>query len=170
MYMPDSTYISLIALGTSVLSLFVSIYNSGRDSARLRVTSRFVAAWQSFDAIIYVDIVNTGRRTMILDAHVSAATIRNRFGLRKTVNWSGVYFEYRKGLALAERETHTIEIRVPDLIHDSGEDMFECDDMWIEDTLGHRHKIKQIRPNIAKLKAWAESQNPHNPGGHFRRK
>jgi hypothetical protein len=155
----NTALVAWLALGISVISLVVSIFNSQRDRARLRLTSRYFQGWEGFTADIKIEMVNAGRRPIILSMLRKEATKRNRLGLRSNENWSGEYLDHPKGLTLEERESHSIELEFDDLFFQTGnDDVYFADDICVLDTLGNRHKIKGIRKNIAKLNAWKARQ------------
>ncbi|UTY57697.1 hypothetical protein [Massilia sp. erpn] len=152
-----------IAIVLSIAAFWISILNYRRDRAKVHATSSYSEDWERFHASIYIDIVNAGRRPIILDTLVYAESKRGRLGIRRLANWIGVYFDYETGLALAERQRYRVRLKMDDLYQNSEDDMLEADDMWITDTLLHRHKIRDIKENIAKLKAWDRSQRRPTP-------
>jgi hypothetical protein len=152
-----------IAIVLSIAAFWMSILNYRRDRAQLKATSSYSADWEQFNASISIDIVNAGRRPIVLDTLVYAESARNRFGIRRLANWIGVYFDHEKGLTLVERQRHRVWLKMDDLYKHTEDDMLEADDMWITDTLYQRHKIKDIKQNIAKLKAWDKSQRHPAP-------
>ena len=68
--------------------------------------------------------------------------------------WSGNYFDNQKeGLRLAEHEMHDFNIERDGLSNPTPDADIIYADLWVEDTLGRRHKIKDAKANVAKL--WA---------------
>ena len=102
-----------------------------------------------------VKIVNAGRRPIILSTWVGAESKQDRWGRRKIVAAVGSYLGATDGLTLGERQGHRITLDAEELISSQGDgEIIEIDDIWIEDTLGHKHEIKNVRENIAKLGNW----------------
>jgi hypothetical protein len=143
-----STIALLVSIGSLVVSLGgvgVSAYNSLRDRPRLKVTSRF------FDVSdlgsprrIYVNVVNKGRRPVIL---------RLLGGYDNRGEFSGTFFDQDKGgLRLGEHERHDFKIEPDDAFirgPDGPEEPYER--MWIEDSLGNRYAIPRSREYIRQL-------------------
>ena len=153
-----------IAIATSLLSLSVACVNSYRDRAVLKVTSTYSEDWEGFHACVRINIVNTGRRPIILSRWVGAETKRGRLGRRSVSNWMGTYFDPKDALTLGEHQPHTFQLEsdeILDMLPDGEVVVF--DDMWIMDTVGRRHKIKGIRENIASLRQWTTKQSPPLP-------
>lgn len=161
-----STYTDVlpwVAILISSVALYLSVLNYRRDRAILQATSSFIEHWEGFNACLHVEIVNKGRRPIILSTWVGAATQRKLFRRSAGSNWVGHYFNNNmEGLTLSERQAHSFQLEASDLDFQlqNGEDV-TYDDMWIVDTLGHRHRIKDIRKNIAALQRWA-AKNPQS--------
>jgi hypothetical protein len=140
-----ASIVSTIALVVSFGSFGVAAFNSFRDRPRLKVTSNFydVSEFGS-PRRIQVEVVNRGRRPVIL---------RLLGGYTKGGDWSGTFFDYKKGgLRLGEHERHEFTIVQEDAVHSGPEGPEETfDRMWIEDTLGNRHPIPKSGEYIAKL-------------------
>ena len=149
-----------VAIVLSIAALVLSILNYRRDRATLQVTSTYSEGWQAYDAGIHISIVNTGRRPIILDTLVYVEYGRRRFGLRTIANSLGRFFDHENGLTLTERQKHKIWLSAPELNLNCEDEILEADDLWVTDTLHHRHKIKDIRKNVAKLRAWQAKQLP----------
>jgi hypothetical protein len=132
-----------IAIVISVGSLLVSGFNYFRDRAVLKATSRFIEPPED-NPYVYVRIVNKGRRPIIL----------RMWGGTDGKEWSGRFFDKAKeGLRLAEHEMHDFTIDRDGLYNPTPDADIVYSDLWVEDTLGRRHKIKGAKANVAKL--WA---------------
>jgi hypothetical protein len=144
-----------VAIVFSSLALYVSILNYRRDRAILVATSHFYQAHEHSPASLSIKIVNAGRRPIILSTWVGAESKQGRWGRRKVVAAVGSFFDSTHGLTLGERQRHRFTLEAEELISSVGDgEIIEIDDIWIEDTLGHKHKVKDVRENIAKLNNW----------------
>lgn len=133
-----------IALAISLLSPLIAFSIGFRDRAVLRITSSYVTAWNDGNPYVHVHIVNQGRRPIILRmwAGVEASG----------VGWVGTFLgDYKAGLRLGEHEIFEFQLRRDDLYAVTPEDDVIFSDLWVEDTLGRRHKVKDAKVNIAKL-------------------
>jgi hypothetical protein len=66
--------------------------------------------------------------------------------------WSGSFFGNEKeGLRLGEHEMHDFSIDREGLFNPTPHVDIVYADLWVEDTLGTRHKIKGAKANVAKL-------------------
>lgn len=94
---------------------------------------------------MHVKVVNVGRRLVIL----------RLFGGHDTDgHWSGeILGEDGKGLYLKENEVFEKTMRWDDLHVMNPYDDSDANyvSLWVEDTRGHRHKIKKSRQNIRKM-------------------
>lgn len=130
-----------IATGISALALIVSSLNYVRDRAWLQATCKFVQPPES-NPYVYVHIVNKGRRPIIL----------RMWGGTDGKEWSGSFFGNEKeGLRLAEHEMHDFTIDREGLFNPTPYTDIVYADLWVEDTLGRRHKIKGAKASLAKL-------------------
>lgn len=137
--------LSLAAITISVASLGVSGYVAFRDRARLKITSRFITASEYGPSRIIVEMVNVGRRPVIL--RLVGGTSGDR--------WGSQYLESRtEGKRLGEHERHEHVFAKEDTVsfNPEGEDLF-YEELWVEDSLGVRHFIPGSREHIKKL--WA---------------
>lgn len=140
-----SVDISVLALFVALASFGLALYNSLRDRPRLKVESIFFEenAYQQ-EARIKVVLINTGRRPVIL---------RMIGGEDLSGRWSGVYLgNDQAGIRLGEHERHELHVKKEDTVAFSqdDEDVFWVL-MWVEDSLGIRHKIPNSSSHIKKL-------------------
>lgn len=141
----DPLKISLVALFVSVVSLGFSTYFGLRDRAVLRTSSSYSGGWEGGSASVTVSVVNAGRRPIV---------IRMWAGAENDKNWVGTYIgAEQRGLRLGEHERFDLTLRSHDLYATTPEDDFWIADLWFEDTLGRRHKVKDAKANIRKLRA-----------------
>lgn len=160
--MPPNSVIAWIALLVSTLSLVVSLLNYRRDAARLKATSYFLTSWGHDSVVIKIDIVNAGRRPIIVSMLSSEATTRTRFWRRKVLTYMNEFIEEEAGLTLTEGQVVSRRLDISDLYIQTGEDVYFTDQIWVIDTLGKRHKIKRIRKNIGKLYEWQQHRRERN--------
>lgn len=148
-----------VAIAFSIAALTLSILNYRRDRADVQATSTFSLDWEGFHACLLIKIVNAGRRPIILTTWSGAETRQRRFRRREVVTWSGTYFDAKAGLTLTEGQSHTFKLEADELVDILPNDVaVVIDEIWIDDTLGRRHKVKDVRENIAQL--WAWKKNP----------
>jgi hypothetical protein len=68
--------------------------------------------------------------------------------------WSGSFFgNDKQGLRLAEHEMHEFTLHRDDLYVPTPYADIIYADLWVEDTLGRRHRIKDAKANVAKLRS-----------------
>lgn len=137
--------VSTIALAISFGSFGVAVYNSFRDRPRLKVTSTLYDGSHGEPVHIQVEVVNAGRRPLIL---------RLLGGDGSGNSWGGKHIEYEKGgLRLGEHEHHAFTIEKKDAVlydpDDGPEETFKR--MWIQDSLGNRYPIPKSSEYIGKL-------------------
>lgn len=66
--------------------------------------------------------------------------------------WSGTLLKSADGgQRLAEHERFEFQLLKTDLVAFTPEDDFVFKDLWIEDTLGRRYRIKDAKGNVGKL-------------------
>ncbi|MFS2138540.1 hypothetical protein [Duganella sp. Dugasp56] len=151
-----------IAIGISLISPVIAAFNFFNDRAALQATSTYEEGWEGFTACIRINIVNKGRRLIILHSWGGAAT-NGRFIRRIDGNkWMTMQLAGSEGHALTELKPYPpLVLEASDLEFElaDGTD-FMMDDIWIIDTVGRRHSIKGIREDVAKLRKWAEKQSP----------
>jgi len=146
-----------IAIILSIAAFTVSVLNYRRDRANLRVTSTYFEGGPQSDAGISIDVVNKGRRPIILESLVYVKLGRNKLGGQTVVESFGAHLNSDGGIALTERQKHRKWLSAPELgVCFENDDVLEADEFRITDTLHHRYRIKGIRKQIAQLRAWAE--------------
>jgi len=136
--------IAILALIISMISLGFSAYFGLRDRGRLRATSRFFPASEHGPIRIVVTLVNTGRRPILL------RLIGGSDGKGK---WSGHYLgDDKTGLRLGEHERHELTLEREDLVffHPEDDD-FIFETLWVEDSLGRRHAVRDGKINIRRV-------------------
>jgi hypothetical protein len=145
--MTRAEVISSIALIVSIMSVVFSVYFGYRDRAHLKATSKFYPGDPDYGpAWISVTIVNAGRRPVILRMWV---------GFGEKGEWVGTILgEGKSGLRLGEHERHEISLRRDDLVGQMPppSDDIEFQDLWVEDSLGRRHAIKDAKKNVRLLR------------------
>ena len=152
--MEISLYLSIFAVLISCVSLIWSIYVGYRDRGNIKATSEIYY----FELTSYsekpskkipklkIKAVNCGRRPVILS--MFGADYSNG-------SWSGTYIEKESG-RLTENEKYEITINAEDRDTMSPDGEGEgAVDLWIEDTLGRRYKVKNAKENLKIL--WGEN-------------
>ena len=143
--MNSSDIIAAIALLISILSLAISTAFSARDRANLKAKCVYLPHWEENPAHISVSIVNAGRRPLI---------VRMWAGAETKEKWVGTYIgESKVGLRLGEHEHYEMKLEKSDLFCHTPDEVVEIRDLWFEDSLGRKHKVKDAAKNLAKL--WA---------------
>ena len=142
--MARAEIISVIALLVSIGSLGFFIYFNYRDRAHLKATSRFYPGDPDYGPPhISVTIVNAGRRPIIL---------RMWGGTDKEDHWVGHFLgEGKSGLRLGEHERHDLSLEKDDLFAATLTDDVLFENLWVEDSLGRRHPIKDAKANVKQL-------------------
>lgn len=135
----------IIAIAVSAASFWLSMANYRRDRPKLLVSNKFSPGWEGFDPVVEVSIVTAGRRRVILRG----------LGLQgNREKWAMGYMDHTSGgRRLGEHERMDLTLRSEDLIEQGPEAEFEIVDLWVEDTLGVRHKVRGARANLAQLRA-----------------
>ncbi len=139
------TTISIAALVISSISLVISAYFGARDRYKLATSSNFHPIDEHGPAQMTIKVVNVGRRLVILKLFG---------GHDNEGHWSGeILGNDGKGLYLKENEVfertiHWDDLQIMDPYSDS---ISSYKTLWVEDTRGHRHKIRKSRQNIRKL-------------------
>lgn len=150
-----------IAIAISLVSPAIAAFNFFNDRAVLQVTSIYEQDWQAFAASIRINIVNKGRRVIILHSWAGAATTGRFFRRIDGIKWVTWQLAGNEGHALTEHKPYPLTLEADDLEFELEDGTkFMMDEVWIIDTLGSRHKIKGIRENVAKLRIWAAKQHP----------
>ncbi len=141
--MTFSDIFSIIALGLSVISISISIYNMLRDRANLLADSKFFDSWEGNQPYILVSIKNSGRRPII---------IRMWGGKDDKGKWIGTNLgEKGEGLPLGENGWHEFKILIEDIYNQTPDYSIDYSDLWVEDSLGRRYSIKNAKKNIKLL-------------------
>jgi hypothetical protein len=92
-----------------------------------------------------VSVVNAGRRPVILKMWGGHDADGHWIGTRLGKDASGLH--------LAENEHYEFVLRKDDLLQLGPAEDVELCDIWFEDTLGQRHRVKEAKKNITKLRA-----------------
>lgn len=139
-----SDALSSFALVVSLGGLSISAYGTFRDTPRLKVTGRHIAASASGPNRIVLTLINRGRRPVIL---------RLLGGTSKIGKWSAKFLERDQGgIRLGEHERYEHTIEKEDTVSfdlDNDDLLFEC--LWVEDSLGNRHQVPNSRKLINEL-------------------
>ncbi|EKS9805714.1 MULTISPECIES: hypothetical protein [Burkholderia] len=137
-------YMSTAAFAVSFVSLCVSAHVAFRDRARLTVSGKFIPASNYGPNRIVVAMVNVGRRPVIL---------RLIGGADAAGKWSAEYLSRETGgLRLGEHERYEHTFNKDDTIkfHPEDDDLF-LKTLWVEDSLGVRHKVPKASQYIERL-------------------
>ncbi len=141
-YSQISFILSVCAILVSLASLIWSIHTGLRDRGQLRTTATIYTSGD--DGINYLQLkaVNHGRRPVILTM------------LRKKWSNGTVSGEYlaNNGVRLGENEEYkkTFDIHDKNEVSEDGEER-EAMDLWFEDTLGRKYRIKDIENKLKNL-------------------
>lgn len=141
--MTNSDVISIVSLAVSVISAGITGYVVFIDRARVRARSLFYPAYIDEDgtkrsASMRVDIVNMGRRPVVLT--MMGGDFRD--------GWSGTYMgEREKGIRLEENGKFTEDINGQHHVIWNRE-MDTASDLWFEDTLGRRYRVKHAKKHL----------------------
>jgi hypothetical protein len=138
--------ISLAALAVSMVGAGFSIYFNLRERAKLMALSQLLEGDEVEEPSIRITAINAGRRPLIL---------RMWGGTDESGNWVGRFLDQeQQGLRLAEHERTDVMLRNSDLGF-SHDEVIEFTELWFEDSLGRRYRIKDSRKNIEKFwNAW----------------
>lgn len=135
--------ISALALVISVTSLGLSAHVAFRDRGRLRTKSTFYAAHEDRSPSMCVEAVNAGRRPVILTVFG---------GYYENGQSRGTYIgDYKTGVQLGENEKFSENI---DALHHmlfDQETGAAVTDLWFQDTLGRRHRVKGAKKHLQRL-------------------
>ncbi|WP_175852465.1 hypothetical protein [Burkholderia cepacia] len=137
-------YMSGAAFAVSLTSLCLSGHVAFRDRARLNVSSKFIPASDYGPDRIVVTMVNTGRRPVIL---------RLIGGADAAGKWSAEYLGREDGgLRLGEHERYEHTFNKDDTVkfHPEDDGLF-LKTLWVEDSLGVRHKVPRASEYIERL-------------------
>ena len=137
--MRATDYLAIAAFLVSLTSLAFSIYFGFLDRSRLKASSRYYPPWEDSPAYITVSAVNHGRRPIILTW---------LGGYYKDGNWEATGLGKNKiGLRLGENERfeETID-SAHNILYNQTESRIT--DLWFEDTLGRRYKVKNAKKDL----------------------
>ena len=137
--MPSPTVLSIIALIVSVAGFGLSFYLTWRDRSNVRAES-FARQHERTGEYsnVFVTVTNAGRRPVIL---------RYLCGLYEDGSQSRQLLE-EAGLKLEEGEYHEVVFEKFDGIMINGDDMSGLVEIFLEDSVGKKHKVKGARKNI----------------------
>ncbi|MBI2286988.1 MAG: hypothetical protein HYU79_06050 [Nitrosomonadales bacterium] len=140
-----SDYLSSAALFVSVVSLGVSIFYSQKDQMRLKAESKYFSGHPDYDRPhLNIRVINHGRRIAIL---------RLFGGNTADGGWQGtVIGDQKRGLYLNEHEFYETKFYIEDIEATSPDSESEFVELWFEDSLGRRHKVKNSKKHIQHLK------------------
>lgn len=145
-----------VAIALSIAAFTLSVLNYWRDRASLLVTSTYFEAGPQSDAGISINIVNTGRSPIILESLVYVKLGRSKLGGLTILDSFGALLNLDTGITLTERQKYRKWLSAPELgVYFENDEVLEADELWITDTLHHRYRIKGIREQIVRLRAWA---------------
>lgn len=149
--MNTSTLISILALVVSASSFGLSLFAAFRNSARVKVTSRFHPPQQSDEEqpadppVLVIRVANHGRLAKKLEyMYVKYENGRSDF-VTETL-WSG---DEHNHFRIGENDVyeHTITPDNDSVLVD--EDGSQAVDIFFEDTLNHIYRVRSARKNIA---------------------
>ncbi len=137
--MRATDYLAIAAFLVSLTSLGFSIYFGFLDRSRPKASSRYYLPWEDRPAYITVSAVNHGRRPIILTW---------LGGYYKDGNWEATQLgNDRMGLRLGENERFEETIRSDHhILYNQTESRIT--DLWFEDTLGRRYKVKNAKKHL----------------------
>lgn len=136
--MTRAEFISVIALLVSVASVCFSVYFNFRDRAHLKTKSVYYDDPDEYGSpVIKFDVVNAGRRPIVL---------RMWGGTEEGDKWTGTMLGTDgAGLRLAEHEVFEKRLHAADLEELTPDSEVSFRDLWVEDSLGRRHSIKDAK-------------------------
>ena len=142
---------AIIALLLSITSLGFSAYFGLRDRGRIRAESTYYPASEYTYARMSITLVNEGRRPVVL---------RMLVGTNEQGKWTGEYLGKKKrGLRLGEHERLDITFEREDAIGMTAEDDIVFTDLWVEDSLGRRYRVRNASEHLQKLMASSSQSN-----------
>ena len=139
-------YLSISALIVSIISLGGTFYFNIRDRMKVQATSKLYASHPDYDkAHLEIKVVNIGRRIAVLT--LFGGDLENG-------RWQGEALgESEKGLHLAEHEFYKYKFYKDDILAVSPDFESNYIELWFEDSLGRRHKVKDSKINVELLNA-----------------
>ena len=138
---------STIALIISGLSLLLSFFNVWRDRSRIKVESKFHEFHPDYGPDrIFFKVINKGRRPIYIRS-IGGELLEND-------GWMGEHIGNNEfGQKLEEGQFLERTWRIKDLCADGPDFDDEYKNIWVEDSLGNRHKVPNSEKFIKKLKA-----------------
>ena len=150
--MSRAEFLAILSFLISVTSLGFSSYFGLRDRGRVRAESSFFPASEYTYARMSITLLNEGRRPIVL---------RMLVGTDENGKSVGEYLGRKKGsLRLAEHERLDINFEKEDAVGMTAEDDILFTDLWIEDSLGRRFRVKNAKEHLQKLLASPPQSNP----------
>jgi hypothetical protein len=142
--MSRAELLALVSLAVSVTSLSFSAYFGLRDRGRVRAESTIYPATEYTYPRISIAVVNNGRRPIVL---------RMLVGTSDKGTSVGKYLGKRNsGLRLAEHERVEVNLEAEDAIGMTAEEgSIVFTDLWVEDSLGRRYRVKNAREHLGVL-------------------
>jgi len=142
--MEPSFYLSVGAVLISFISLAWSIHVGNRDRAKLKATSIFYEPESPEEGAPYLEIkvMNYGRRPIILTGIGSEYP---------SGGWEWTSFLNKKTVRLGENDKFEQVIEAGDSYTVEPFDGEKAIDLWFEDTLGRRYRIKNVKKDLKKL-------------------
>jgi hypothetical protein len=139
MTMPVSNYISIAAILIALASFICSLYFGLRDRSRVKASCRLY----NDDRMLTVQAVNHGRRPVVLIIFG---------GKYDSGQSSGTYLgEKSQGIRLGEHEKYEQELHSSHPMVYRPEHDTWIEDLWFEDTLGRRYRVKDAKRNLKRL-------------------
>jgi hypothetical protein len=137
--------VGIVGLVSGVTGTVLGVMNYMRDRGRLRASSHFAPASEyGGPACVTVTIVNAGRRPLIL---------RMWGGTDTSGNWVGTFLgKGDTGLRLGEHEMHNFTLARDAAIDFTPDGVVAFEDLWIEDSLGRRHRIRDAKAALKQLR------------------
>ena len=134
--------LAMTALCVSCASLGVSVWLLVRDRDRLRAASKFYPAEGGHPAWMEIQVVNKGRRPIVLVSLMREFADGTKAG---TTLGAG------KGIRLDEGQKFTEELYVTDPDFLCSAEGCAAVDLWLKDSRGHRFGITEARVHLQRL-------------------
>ncbi len=146
--MEASFYLSAGAVLISLISFVWAIHVGNRDRAKLKATSTFYEPESPEDGVPYLEVkvMNYGRRPVILTG----------IGAKYLSSESAWISLEKKAVRLGENDKFEIFINAGDCYTVDPLDGKKAIDLWFEDTLGRRYKIKSVKKHLKRL--WTKTK------------
>jgi hypothetical protein len=129
-----------------ICSVLTLLYTHHRDKRRMKTSSRYFPEykdeWSYSPETFYVKIVNAGKQPIILDC------LRVKYD-DGSIGGTGVGGS--KGLELKENEYYVEDLEIVDRPLYKHEDDAGAVNMWFEDTVGRKYKIKGVKKNLKRF-------------------